>query len=139
MSYDSGHCALDHTADIALEAWAPSEPAVLLELARALMQVLTEGKPIDAAASRDLSVDALDPEDRVVRWINELCFLATSEGFLLADADIRLRQDGLDATLRGARDAWDLIATEVKSATYYDLRLARDEFGRYVARVVIDV
>jgi len=136
---DCGHRTLDHTADIALEIWAPSEEELLVEGARAIVGLLTEQAQISPSASRELSLDTVDPEDRLVHWLNEVVWLAISEGFLTQEAEIRLRTDGLDARLLGQAAARGGIRTELKSVTYHALCLEKDSNGRFLARVVIDV
>lgn len=135
----AGHRFIDHTADVALEAWAPGEEALLVQTARALIEVVTEGARIEADEQRDVEIESTDAEDRLVRWLNEVLWLAIGKGFLAVDAEITLHAGGLRARVSGRGDAADLVKTEVKSATYHDLRLAREPSGRYVARVVIDV
>lgn len=135
----SGHRFLDHTADVAIEAWAPSPEALLLEAARAVMEILTESAPVEPNDERAVRVDSTDEQDRLVGWLNEVLWLAVGQGFLLTSAEIALREDGLDARILGRKDASHLVLTEIKSATYHDLHLAREPSGRYVARVVLDM
>jgi len=133
-----GHRQIEHTADLALEIWAPTEEELLLEGARAIVEILTEQAEIGAEAVRELHLDAIDPPDRLVVWLNEVLVLAVSEGFLVHDGELSLREDGLDARVRGLEDAGALVRTELKSATYHDLELTRGQDG-FRARVVIDV
>ncbi len=133
-----GWRALDHTADLALSVWAESEAALLAQAARALVCVMTDDArpgPRRSWDTRELALDALDPEDRLVRWLNEVIYLAVAEGFLTRAADVRLDGNGLAARLAGERGA---VATELKSATYHDLHLTGDG-GRWRARFVVDV
>jgi len=134
-----GYRFLDHTADIAVEAWAPSQEALLIEAARALIDVVTEGARIPETSDTSVEVDAADPEDRLVQWLNEVLWLAVGRGFLLSNAEITLRDGGLTARVQGQADAPERMENEVKSATYHGLRLARTDAGGYVARVVLDV
>lgn len=137
---DAGHRQVDHTADLALELWAPDEGALLVEAARALVGVLTEGAAVARRDTRALALSALDPEDRLVRFMNEVLFLAIAEGFLVADAELALRDDGLDARLWGEAGAGARLRTELKAVTYHALALRLDaDAGRAWARVVIDV
>lgn len=129
---------LEHTADVRLEIRAGTEPALLAEAAAALVATLTEGERPPAREERVVRVDSLDPEDRLVRWMNEVLYLAVTRGFLVASADVTLRPDGLDARVRGCSEAWDRIRTEVKAVTYHGLELEAGDDG-LVARVVIDV
>lgn len=135
---DCGFKTVDHTADVAIEFWAPSEQELLVEGARAVIALLTEGAQVDGEATRTMQLESVDGEDRLVCWLNEILWLALSEGFLAVDAEIRLDEGGLGATVRGEAGAGSRIMSELKSATYHDLMLV-SEPGGWRARVVIDV
>ncbi|MCC7384593.1 MAG: archease [Deltaproteobacteria bacterium] len=136
----AGHRQLEHTADLALELWAPSEAALLEEGARALIEIMTEGAVVTAVDRREVALAALDPEDRLVRWLNEILVLAVSEGWLFASLEhVELDAAGaLRASIRGERDAGARVRTELKSATYHQLSLTERE-GTWRAQVIIDV
>lgn len=139
---DRGHRPLEHTADVAVELWAPDEATLLVEGARALVELLTEGAEApragEATAERTLALTALDPEDRLVRWLAEVLYLATVEGFLVHDATLELTGTSLRGTVRGQPHAADRLRTEIKAVTYHDLRLEHGPAG-VRARVVFDV
>ena len=131
-----GHRSIDHTADLALEIWAPDEVGVLEQAAVALTELLMDGAEVPGTERRTVSLDALDREDRLVRWLSELLWLATGEGFVAARAAVQLREDGgLSAEVAGAPVA---VAQEIKAATYHDVRLGPDADG-WRAQVVFDV
>jgi SHS2 domain-containing protein len=134
----TGHRQIDHTADLALEIWAPTEVELLAEAARAVVAIMTEGRAVDGDAVRELELDPVDAEDRLVQWVNEIIYLAVTEGFVVADCELDLQSYALRAKVRGQPDASDRIAGELKSATYHDLALEQRENGWW-ARLVIDV
>lgn len=140
----TGYRQIDHTADVALEIWAPTEAELLATGARAVVAILTDGAEIANADTRALSVEAIDGEDRLVQWLNEIIVAAILDGFLFADIDaIELSSDAegnarLRASVRGQNDASSEIVTELKSVTYHDLLLRVTE-RRAECRVVIDV
>lgn len=134
-----GHRQVEHTADLAFELWAETEEALLLEGALAVVEVLTEREPISTDARRTIHVTAIDAEDRLVQWLNEIITLAVIEGFLVSEARITLGGSGdLRAELSGEESGWAKMKTELKSATYHALRIEREEH-RLRAVVVIDV
>lgn len=135
----TGHRQLEHTADLALALWAPSETALLEEGARAVVELMTAGHRPEPRASRHVRLEVLDAEDRLVQWLNEIIYLATAEGFLFASAELHTSEGGLEAEVSGEADAADRIATELKSVTYHDLELRKDREGTWHGRVVIDV
>jgi SHS2 domain-containing protein len=129
-----GHRQIEHTADIALEVWAPSQEELLEEAAQALVEIMTEGAEIPSEAERSLVLDCFDREDRLVRWLNEVIFLAVDSGFILQSAELRLDgENRLSAKIRGTERA-GLLTGELKSVTYHDLSL-RDDFARFVVDV----
>jgi SHS2 domain-containing protein len=143
----SGHRAVEHTADLAVELWAPDEPGLLEEGRKALVELLTEGAldetgaqtSAGTAATRDVALDALDPEDRLVRYLNEILFFATVEGFVTTGEALTLRPPGhLEGRLTGRADARALLRTEIKAVTYHDLHITRVD-GELRARLVLDV
>ncbi len=133
-----GYRTIDHTADLALEVWAPTQAALLAHGARALVAQLTDDATIEATAERHVSLSALDPEDRLVVWLNEVLFMAVTEGFLFASGDPVLTADGLDAQVCGEPHAADRITSELKSVTYHDLCLDERD-GGWFARLIVDV
>lgn len=134
----TGFRQLDHTADLALELWAPSEVELLQVGSRAIVDNLTEGASVQPRTSRRLTIDAIDAEDRLVQFLNEIIYAAVTDGFIAADADIALTDAGLTATLHGEADAGDKLRGELKSVTYHDLKLEHDD-GGWRAQIVIDV
>lgn len=138
----AGHRSIEHTADVAVELWAPDEAALLLEGAHALVELLTEGDALaydpEDVVERTVELRALDPEDRLVRWLSEVLYLASTEGFLFVDATLRLSGSELRGTIRGIGEAADRLRTELKAVTYHDLRLERGA-NEIRARVVFDV
>jgi beta-phosphoglucomutase len=134
----TGYQQLDHPADLAFRFWAPSEAELLAAGARALLDAATDGRPVAPDHAHTLRIEAVDPEDRMVRWLNEVLLLATVDGYLVAHANIELHDGGLQAELWGRRDSSELVHHELKSVTYHDLEL-RQEGDRVVGRVVVDV
>lgn len=134
----SGYRQSDHTADLALELWAPTEEELLRVGARAIVEILTGSTDIRGQSDRNIQINAVDAEDRLVQWLNEIIVAAVVDGFLMADADIELAPGKLLARARGQAHASDRIMTELKSATYHDLVLESTSDG-WRAHVVIDV
>lgn len=134
-----GHRQVDHTADLALELWGESEVDVLLAGAEGVVAIMTEGREVEARGERHVRIEAVDPQDRLVQWLNEIVYAAVSDGFLFGSAHIALDgETGLSAIIRGEPDAGARVVAELKSATYHDLELGAHG-GTWRARVVIDV
>ena len=97
-----GHRQLEHTADLAFEVWAENEPDLLAEAALALVDCLTEGAPPLGAPleERAITLEAIDREDRLVRFLNEVIYLAVSEGFLVRGFRIELTGEAVHGLRR---------------------------------------
>lgn len=74
---------MDHTAELELEVQAPTEQAVFVEATAALGELLAED-PDDARdappARREVSAQASDRPALLAAWLEELVFLAETEG-----------------------------------------------------------
>ncbi len=125
---------VDHTAEVELEIEAAGEREVLEEALRALAELLGIERSGDVV--RTVSVEATDRPALLAGWLEELAFLAESEGFVATHVvELDLQSDRLNATVAGLVDEPPPL---VKAVTYH--RLAFEPHGdRYVARVVLDV
>ncbi|MGH1345158.1 MAG: archease [Nannocystales bacterium] len=134
----AGARELEHTADLALELWGPNEPAMLQAGACAVVELLTDGETVRPKDTRAVELEAMDAEDRLVRWLSEVLYWACVEGFLVARAELQVTSQGLVGRVFGQEGGADLLKTEIKAVTYHDLRVVTD-VDRVVARVVLDV
>jgi SHS2 domain-containing protein len=131
---------VDHTSEVELEIEAAGEREVFEEAARALAELLgvdpAERPATDSGGARNVTAQAADRPALLAAWIEELAFLAESEGVVATRvAELELEAAGLRATVAGILDAPPPL---VKAVTYH--RLAFERAGeRYVARVILDV
>jgi SHS2 domain-containing protein len=132
-----GYRFVDHTAELQLELEAPSEEGVFREAVAALGELLSGDARLEGGEeTRDLRVEATDDPALLAAWLEELVFLAETEGLV----PVRVTQ--LDLVGSEVRAAVSFRrgspAHLVKGVTYHDLALAR-EGGEWRARVVLDV
>jgi SHS2 domain-containing protein len=132
---DSSYRWVEHTAELELEIEAASERGVLEQAVAALCELLG-GRPNGATRERRVAVSAADRPALLAGWLEELVFLAESEGFVAtALCSLELREDGLEAAVAGVLGEPPPL---VKAVTYHRLTFERSE-GGYAARVVLDV
>ena len=126
---------VDHTAEVELAIEAADERGVFEDALSALAELLGFGST-PATEERTLAVEAADRPALLATWLEELAFLAESQGFVatrLKRCD--LAEERLDAVVSGLVDEPPPL---VKAVTYHRLSFeARDE--RYFASVVLDV
>ena len=137
---------VDHTAEVELAIEAESEREVFEDALHALADLLgvqaadTPGPPT-ATTAREVRAEAPDPPALLAAWLEELVFLAESEGFVATEArSLDLTSPGaVRATVAGVLDDPPPL---VKAVTYH--RLSFEPSGRragsaFQARVVLDV
>ncbi|HEY6395945.1 MAG TPA: archease [Solirubrobacteraceae bacterium] len=126
---------VEHTAELELAIEASNEREVLEEALVALAELLA-ARADGAPSSRRVVVTAFDRPALLAGWLEELVFLAESEGFVPTAVDsIELRDDGLEATVAGViGDPPPLV----KAVTYHRLAFEPALDG-FVGRVVLDV
>ena len=133
-----GHRQVDHTADLALEIWAPTEAELWEEAGTALISILTEGEVLPTHDSRAVRLETVDKEDRLVGWMNEVLYWATVQGFLLTKADLHRDGEAIVGHAHGCVGGQAYLKAELKSATYHDIVVEQID-GDWRARVVVDV
>lgn len=131
---------MDHTADLAVRLRAGNLEELFVEAARALFDLLVEGK-VEARWERPVEVEAPDREELLVGWLRELLGLWTVEGMALREFElVELREGRLRARVRG--EPFDPSRhrprTEIKAITYHGLRVEGGPEG-WSATLVFDV
>jgi SHS2 domain-containing protein len=127
---------VDHTSELELEIEAASEEAVFADALAAFGELLSEEPQGVAMERRRVSVAASDRPALLAAWLEELVFLAESEGFEPASVEsVELGADSVQATVAGRLGAPPPL---VKAVTYHRLAFGRSGDG-YSASVVLDV
>ena len=127
---------VDHTAEVELEIEAPGEREVFEEAVRALAELLLGVDATGSTTERRLTATATDRPTLLAAWIEELAFLAESDGFVgTRVVDIDLGAVALGATVAGVLGEPPPL---IKAVTYHRLEFAPRDDG-YGARVVLDV
>jgi SHS2 domain-containing protein len=136
------HRWIEHTAEVELEVDASSAEEVFAEAALALGELIaTEETSAGArAARREVSIAAPDLAALLADWLQELVFLADTEGLVPERvAHLALGEDreghSLVAAVEGVTDAARPL---VKAVTYHRLEL-NEKDGSWRARVTFDV
>jgi SHS2 domain-containing protein len=124
----------DHTAEVELVVRAPSAEEIFREAADAFgrfVELETGGEP----ATHTVAVSGRDHATQLVALLEELIYLADTEGFVPDGSTIDLSGAGLRVELDGRRTHVQPI---VKAATYHDLEFRKID-GDWEARVILDV
>ncbi len=136
-----GHRAVPHTADLRIEAWAPTREGCIAEAVRGLVDsfAVVTGRPPNERAKRHLT--AQPAEDLLVAAIDEVIYRLDADGEIPASVVIRSAPDGgivVFLVLIPAAEA-EIIGAAPKAASLHDLRCAPDAAGRWSCTVTVDV
>ena len=118
---------IEHTADCAVRVWGADLEELFIEAARG-MNALTGGTPGRPSVSREVHLEAPDPETLLVTWLEELAFLVETEGEIFdrfkvlafAPTALRVRMEG------GPVTELDRL---IKAVTFHNLAIRETGYG----------
>jgi SHS2 domain-containing protein len=136
---------LDHTADVAVELYAPTREALFAEALAAFTATLTDPQKVDAEVTHRLEVAAEDLPGLMVEWLGELVYRFEVDGLLFARAKVAIEERGggfrLVAEARG--ESYDEekhpLEVQVKGVTYHRLEVREEPGGGWFGRVIFDI
>ncbi|MDP8216859.1 MAG: archease [Candidatus Kaelpia imicola] len=131
---------IPHTADIAIMVDAKSLEKLYSNSARALFDILVGVDSIKHRMEKKVSVEGVDRDDLLIRFLNELIYIFSTERIILSSFKIiRLKSRELICMAKGERfDSLKGVKNEIKAATYCDFKIEKKR-GGYKARVIFDV
>ena len=81
---ERGFRFLEHTADVLVEAWGPSLEAAFEEMARGMIEIMTDTSKIEPRERKEIEVCGFDLENLLYRWLEELLYLHDSENYVFS-------------------------------------------------------
>ena len=128
---------IDHTADWALEVWAPTLAALFTEAARGMYALAGAVPRAGPRERRSVTLTAGDAESLLVAWLQELLYFTESEGLAFDEFHlVRLSAEQLEAEVVGAPAQH--LDKVIKAVTYHNLAIRVTEAG-HSATIVFDV
>jgi len=130
---------LPHTADIKIEARAPTKETLFSEACNALMQIMY-GEDRRSRDTIELDVDADDTEAQLADFLSDVLFRSEVDGLVFSDAEIHIDGSHLHAVMHGEPFDRNRHAggTEVKGISYSGMSITRDTNG-YMLEILFDV
>jgi len=137
---ESGHCVLPHTADMIIEAWAPTRSGCLEELVRGVVETFADTRGVTATREVPLEIGAARDDDVVVALLSDVCYLLDADGLVVIDVALDEEDDGnFDGTFFVAPvEAVVQIGASPKGISRSDLRFAPDG-SLWRGHVLVDV
>lgn len=129
---------IDHTADIAFEAYGKNLEELFESCAYAFYEAFVDTSKLKGSERRILEIEAEDEDLMLYRFLNELLFLFETQFF--AGKEIKVRIDGKKAIseIEGGRFGRDAVKVEPKAITMHRFGIRR-EGDTLVAFVVVDI
>lgn len=134
---------LEHTADISIRIHGKTIEELFINAVTAMFTILADRKDKKGKEEkRKISIKAENVEDLLIYWLNELLSLFYTYNFCpLVYNNIELKKkDGclLTAEIKGAISDNIEIKTEIKAATYHNIRIEKEK-GNFRVDIVFDV
>ena len=131
---------LEHTADVKFQAFGKNLEEVFENSGLALINSQYRGK-IKAIKKKKIKVQGKDYESLLYNFLEEILILL-EKGFLTSKIKVKIKEKNknkiLEAELLGDSTKNYEISVDVKAVTYNQM-FVREEKGRWIAQVVIDV
>ena len=134
---------IEHTGDIALRVHGKTIKELFINSAAGLLYVITDKQAHSTGKKRKIRLNGEILEDLLVSWLNEIIFLFYTYHFLPKCYNIKIQDNGaktIESVLAGGYLAENAlgIKTEVKAATYHNVKIERNNAGLTVT-IILDV
>ncbi|MFC1570774.1 archease [Candidatus Omnitrophota bacterium] len=129
---------IPHTADLAARIYGKDMPELFKNAAYAMFDIMSDLEGAERDHEERLEVEATDAESLLISWLNEALYLSYVKQLVFTEFKIiSLDETRLTAVLKGS-SAESRVTTEIKAATYHDLKITETEEG-YEVTVVFDI
>lgn len=137
----AGHEFFSHDADIGLRGWGPTPAAAFEQAALAMIAATAELDGIEPKTAVRIACEAPDLDLLLYEWLNGVVFEMAVGRMLFSRFELTIDGTALTATAWG--ETVDVErhqpAVEVKGVTLTELKVAKDDEGRWMAQCVVDV
>ena len=129
---------VEHTADTAIRIFGVNLQELLISAAQGMTSLMvSDPSKVATEVEKFIELDAIDAEDLLVQWLNEMAFWAETE--LLVFTQYRIRN--LSATRLQARIFGGKVSElekHIKAVTFHNLKIMKASQG-LEATIVFDV
>ena len=134
-----GHRTVPHTADVRIEAWAPTREECLAEAVRAMVDSFADIRGVDPTATREVHLPAGEAADELTALLDEVVYRMDVAGEI--PLRVRVSRHGTDLLARFAMaDTTTAPQTGAvpKAVSLHELRFDRGS-GGWTCAVTLDV
>ncbi len=132
---------IEHTADVGIKVKGNDLKELFRNAAAAMFDIIAEKKEPEIKKQAEIKIEqkADDLEELFVNWLNELLSLSATKELIFSDFQInKINKNTLQAIAIGEDIKNYRVNTEVKAATYHQLKLEQTKTGWQV-ELILDV
>jgi len=135
-----GHRAAPHTADLRIEAWAPSREGCLAEAARGLVESFADVEAVRPTALERLRLPRADDADLLAALLDEVVYRVEVHGQVPVEVEAEAASDGgLDVRLGVVPlSKVEVTGAAPKAVSWHGLHMGVDSYG-WSCAVTVDV
>lgn len=134
-----GHAVLPHTADVQIEAWAPTQAGCYEEAVAAFLDIFTDSSRASVLTRLPFEVGPGDPRDLLVQLLEEAVVIVETAGVAPVEAHVDVLGDRLVGSFSVAPvDEVELTGSIPKGISYEELSF-KPEHGRWHCLATVDV
>lgn len=128
-------------ADFEFEAYAETLEDLFAVCGKAMFEVMTDVSKVKPSQEIQFDIKAESVEDLLFSFLSELVFLKDTRKLFFCDFVIEIKE-GNSLNCKGTGESIDRdkheLRTDVKAATYHNLKIKHDDKG-YSTRVILDL
>ncbi|MDD2751734.1 MAG: archease [Candidatus Omnitrophica bacterium] len=134
------YAVFEHTADIGIKISGKSLKSIFQRAGLAIFQLSSEKLQNSKNRKKLIIKQRADKLDELlVNWLNELLSLSAAKGLIFEKISIKkIDQQKIEAEVTGADISNYKVNTEIKAATYHQLKIAKNKNG-WQAQIILDV
>ena len=130
-----------HTADIGVRVYGGTLKQLFENAAFAMFDIIADLDGLRGEIVHNIELTAPDQEELLISWLDELLYYFYTKGVIFYDFKVEeLSPDLIKAKAfgRAVSDNRNRLKTEIKAATYYDLKIVKTD-DYYQVDIVFDV
>ena len=132
---------IEHTADVGIKVKGNDLKELFRNAAAAMFDIIAEKKEPEIKKQAEIKIEqkADDLEELFVNWLNELLSLSATKELIFSGFQInKIDKNTLQAVAIGEDVKNYKVNTEIKAATYHQLKIEQTQSG-WQAEVILDV
>ncbi|MCK4463131.1 MAG: archease [Candidatus Omnitrophica bacterium] len=132
---------IPHTADVAIRAYGKDLRELFSNAAFGMFDIIADLSGLKKTVSIDVNLEAPSCEELLISWLDELLYSFYTKGIIFFEFDIvDIGDTRISAHAHGRHvgENRNRLKTEIKAATYHDLKIEEKQDGCSV-EIVFDV